>query len=96
MLPQMTTRLIGQNTLAGGLRTILNDVIALHGAEFGNVQLAIDDDTLALVEHRGFDEPSLRSLRRVARDGVAASARAFASREPVIIPDLARDRALAP
>jgi hypothetical protein len=69
MLPQMTARLLGQNTLAGGLRTILNDVIALHGAEFGNIQLAIDDDTLALIEHRGFDEPSLRSLRRVASDG---------------------------
>jgi hypothetical protein len=37
----MTGRLLGQNTLAGGLRTILNDVIALHGAEFGNVQLVI-------------------------------------------------------
>jgi GAF domain-containing protein len=96
MLPQMTARLLGQNTLAGGLRTILNDVIALHGAEFGNIQLAIDDDTLALIEHRGFDEPSLRSLRRVARDGGAASARAFAARKPVVIPDLSKDRALAP
>jgi hypothetical protein len=92
----MTARLLGQNTLAGGLRTILNDVIALHGAEFGNIQLAIDDDTLALIEHRGFDEPSLRSLRRVARDGGAASARAFAARKPVVIPDLFKDRALAP
>ena len=96
MLPQMTARLLGQNTLAGGLRTILNDVIALHGAEFGNIQLAIDDDTLALIEHRGFDEPSLRSLRRVASDGGAASARAFAGRKSVVIPDLSKDRALAP
>jgi hypothetical protein len=85
MLSQMTARLLGQNTLAGGLRTILNDVIALHGAEFGNIQLAIDDDTLALIEHRGFDEPSLRSLRRVASDGGAASARAFAARKSVVI-----------
>ena len=92
----MTARLLGQNTLAGGLRTILNDVIALHGAEFGNIQLAIDDDTLALIEHRGFDEPSLRSLRRVASDGGAASARAFAARKSVVIPDLSKDRALAP
>jgi len=96
MLPQMTARLLGQNALAGGLRTILNDVIALHGAEFGNIQLAIDDDTLALIEHRGFDGPSLRSLRRVAREGGAASARAFAARKPVVIPDLSKDRALAP
>ena len=96
MLPQMTARLLGQNTLAGGLRTILNDVVALHGAEFGNIQLAIDDDTLALIEHRGFDQQSLRSLRRVARDSGAASARAFAARKPVVIPDLSKDRALAP
>ena len=96
MLPQMTARLLGQNTLAGGLRTILNDVIALHGAEFGNIQLAIDDDTLALVEHRGFDRPSLRSLQRLAKDSSAASARAFAARRPVVIPDLSEDRALAP
>jgi len=96
MLPQMTGRLLGQNTLAGGLRTILNDVIALHGAEFGNIQLAIDDATLALVEHRGFDRPSLYSLRRVAKGGSAASARAFATRKPVIIPDLSKDPALAP
>jgi GAF domain-containing protein len=96
MLPQMTARLLSQHTLAGGLRTILNDVIALHGAEFGNIQLAIDNDTLALIEHRGFDQPSLQSLRRVARSGAAVSARAFASRKPVIIPDLFQDRALAP
>ena len=96
MLPQMTARLLGQNTLAGGLRTILNDVIALHGAEFGNIQLAIDDDTLALVEHRGFDRPSLRSLQRLAKDSSAASARAFAARRPVVIPDLSEDQALAP
>jgi GAF domain-containing protein len=92
----MTARLLSQHTLAGGLRTILNDVIALHGAEFGNIQLAIDNDTLALIEHRGFDQPSLQSLRRVARSGAAVSARAFASRKPVIIPDLFQDRALAP
>lgn len=96
MLPQMTARLLGQNTLAGGLRTILNDVIALHGAEFGNIQLAIDDDTLALVEHRGFDLPSLRSLRRLAKDATAASARAFATRKSVIVPDLSKDPALVP
>ena len=52
MLPQMTARLLGQNTLAGGLRTILNDVIALHGAEFGNIQLAIDDDTAPMPDPR--------------------------------------------
>jgi GAF domain-containing protein len=92
----MTARLLSQNTLAGGLRTILNDVIALHGAEFGNIQLAIDNDTLALIEHRGFDQPSLQSLRRVARSGSAASARAFATRKPVIIPDLFKDWASAP
>ena len=96
MLPQMTRRLLCQNALAGGLRTILNDVIALHGAEFGNIQLAIDDHTLALVEHRGFDRPSLCSLRRLAKDESAASARAFASRKPVIIPDLSKDADLAP
>ena len=32
----------------------------------------------------------------MARAGVAASARAFATREPVVIPDLAKDQALAP
>ncbi len=96
MLPQMTARLLGQNTLAAGLSTILNDAIALQGAEFGNIQLAIDDNTLAIVEHRGFDRPSLRSLRRLARDDGAASARAFAARRPVVIPDLSKDTALAP
>lgn len=96
MLPQMTARLLAQNTLAEGLRTILNDVIALHGAEFGNIQLAIDADTLAIVEQRGFDEASLQRLRRVKKSDSAASARAFATRESVIITDLANDTAMAP
>jgi GAF domain-containing protein len=96
MLPQMTGRLLGQNTLAAGLSTILNDAVALHGAEFGNIQLAIDEDTLALVEHRGFDRPSLRSLQRLVKGDSAASARAFAARKPVVIPDLRADPALAP
>ena len=35
-------------------------------------------------------------MRRLVKDGTAASARAFAARKPVIISDLSKDPALAP
>ena len=37
----MIQRLLEQTTVEGAIETILDDVIAMHGAEYGNVQILI-------------------------------------------------------
>ena len=44
MLAQMTARLLQRRTFEDAIHVILEDVIALHGAEFGNVQLPLGDE----------------------------------------------------
>ena len=43
VLEQLDQRLKACSTFEAAVRTILADMVALHGAEFGNVQLAVGD-----------------------------------------------------
>jgi GAF domain-containing protein len=95
MITPMVTRLRAQRTLDSALETILNDVIALHGAEFGNIQLAVDG-SLRLVGHHGLQRQHLDLFHRVDKDAGTACARAFRSGKPVVIPDVEEDAEFAP
>jgi hypothetical protein len=48
----MTARLVRNRTFEGAVHTILDDVIALLGAEYGNIQLPIGEE-LAIAAQRG-------------------------------------------
>jgi GAF domain-containing protein len=63
---------------------------ALHGAEYGNVQLPARDD-LVIVDERGLSAPFLRTFRRVDRHDGSACGRALRHRTPVIIRDVEQD-----
>ena len=52
MLEQMTQRLQAQRSFEAAIETLLNDVVALHGAEYGDLQLLAGDD-LVIVAQRG-------------------------------------------
>ena len=95
MLEQMTTRLRAQRSLKGALARILDDVIALHGAEFGNIQLA-QGDRLVLADQRGFDEAFVNQFQAVRRDEGTACARAFENRRPVVVSDVDEDPEFRP
>jgi hypothetical protein len=66
MLQQMTSRLYEKRTFEAAINTILDDVIALHGAQFGDVQLPIKDE-LVLVAQRGLSRPFLEAFKRVKK-----------------------------
>lgn len=95
MLVQMTQRLRTRHTFEEVIRTILEDVCALHGAEHGNVQLASGDDVVIAV-HRGFSPGFLQSFRRVKKDDGSACGRALRHGEPVVIADVDQDPEYAP
>ena len=51
---QMTQRLLQSNTFEEAISTILDDVIALLGAEYGNVQLSIGNELVIAAQPRAF------------------------------------------
>ncbi len=83
-------RLNQQSTVEGAIQTILDDVIALHGAEYGNVQLPIGNE-LAIVAQRGLSADFLKAFRRVSRYDGTACGRALRSGEIVQIIDVGKD-----
>lgn len=90
MLDQMRQRLHVQRSFEAAVKTILSDVIALHGAEYGNIQLP-HGDHLLIVAQKGFSAPFLRAFREVRRDTSSACGRALRSGDTVIIPDVNDD-----
>ena len=95
MLEQMTNRLRARETLRAIVDTILTDVIALHGAEFGNIQLASGDE-LILVGERGLGREFVRAFSRVTKADTTGCARAFRSGEAIVIADINQDPEFKP
>jgi GAF domain-containing protein len=90
MLEHMVRRLEPKESFEEAIHTILDDVIALHGAEYGNIQLPIGDD-LVIVAQRGLSEAFLQTFRRVRKDDGCACGRALRSGASVIIRDVEND-----
>ena len=87
---QMTRRLWVAKTFEGAVHTVLDDVIALLGAEYGNVQL-LDGDELVIAAQRGLSPDFLKTFRRVGKDDGSACGRALRYGETVIIRDVEND-----
>src|SRR5690242_8686832 len=64
-LDPMNRRLHAEKKFERAIRRILNDSMALNGAEFGNVQL-LWGDYLLIVDQRNFKQPFLEAFRKVA------------------------------
>ncbi len=90
ILRHMTRRLVQNRAFEGVIQTILDDVIALLGAEYGNVQLPIGEE-LAIVAQRGLSADFLKTFWRVKKDDGSACGRALRLGIPVIIPDIEKD-----
>lgn len=74
---------------------ILDDVIALHGAEFGNLQLPIGDE-LMIAAQRGFKAPFLHAFERVKAADPSVCGRALRDGRPLVIADVEEDPSFAP
>lgn len=90
MLVQMTDRLFRCDTFERAIWTILDDAIALLGAEYGNVQL-ITGQELVIAAERGLPKQFLEAFRRVRRGDGSACGRALLLGGPVVIPDVQLD-----
>ena len=91
---QMTQRLLVSKTFEGAVHTILDDVIALLGAEYGNIQL-LDGEELVIAAQRGLSADFLNTFRRVRKDDGSACGRALRQGETVIIRDVESDPGFA-
>ncbi len=90
MLEQMTQRLHAQRSFEAAAETLLNDVVALHGAEYGDLQLLVGDD-LVVVAQRGLSARFLRAFRRVCKADGCACGRALRAGCTVVVADVMRD-----
>jgi len=90
MLEQMTHRLQSQRSFAAAIDTLLKDVVVLHGAEFGDVQL-VAGDALVIVAQLGLTLPFLRAFRRVSKADGSACGRALRLGRTVVVADVATD-----
>jgi GAF domain-containing protein len=90
MLEQMTQRLQAQRSFEAAIETLLTDVVALHGAEYGDLQLLVGDE-LVLIAHRGLSAPFLRAFRRVDKADGCACGRALREGRTIVVADVMQD-----
>jgi GAF domain-containing protein len=95
MLEQMTQRLQSQRSFEAAVETVLNDVVALHGAEYGDLQL-VDGDRLVIVAQRGLSSAFLQTFKAVTKDAGCACGRAWRLKRTVVVADVDMDRDYAP
>lgn len=91
LLEPMLSRLASARTLDEKIQAGLRDVIALHGAEMGNVQFPGSDGRLLIVAARGLSLAFLETFDRVALDSGTICGRAARSGKPVFVADVATD-----
>jgi GAF domain-containing protein len=90
MLEQMTQRLQAQRSFEAAIETLLNDVVALHGAEYGDLQLLVGED-LVVVAQRGLSAPFLRAFRRITKADGCACGRALREGRTIVVADVMQD-----
>lgn len=95
MLQQMNQRLRAAATFEAAVATILVDVVALHGAEFGNVQLSAGRKLIIVAKH-GLRAPFLLAFGEVQTTDGCACGRAWKTGEPVVVVDVDLDEEYAP
>jgi len=95
MLGEMAARVMSTRTFDETVQTILDDVVAFHGAQYGNVQLLVGDN-LVIAAQRGFGPEFLKTFQRVKRDDGCACGRALRLGQSIVIADVENDADFAP
>jgi GAF domain-containing protein len=95
MLGEMAVRVMSTRTFGETVQTILDDVIAFHGAQYGTVQLPVGDN-LVIAAQRGFDPQILQMFRYVTKDDGSACGQALRLRQSIVVADVEKDQDYAP
>ena len=90
MLGEMAVRVMGTRTFGETIQTVLDDVIAFQGAQYGTVQLPIGDE-LVIAAQRGFDPQILHMFRYVSKDDRCACGQALRLRQSIVVADVEKD-----
>jgi GAF domain-containing protein len=96
LLAPMLTRLAAQQDLRSILNAALRDIVALHGAEFGNIRLCDGQGGLVMVAQSRLPGQFAASLGRVDLDSGTACACAAQQGRIVFVADIAQDPHFAP
>lgn len=96
LIEPMLQRLRAAPDLRGQLKVALADVIALHGAERGNLQLLDTEDRLVIIEHQGFDARFIAAVGRLALHSGSVCSRAASQVRTVFVPDTETDAEFKP
>ena len=91
LLGEMAKRVMGTRTFEETIQTILDDVIAFHGAQYGFVQLPVGDD-LVIAAQRGFGPQFLRMIRHLKKDNGFSCGRAQRDGQSIVVADRCRER----
>jgi GAF domain-containing protein len=96
LIDPMLHRLRAARGLDHMLQVALQDVVALHGAERGNLQLVNDHGQLVIVAQSGLTQAFLKCFENVEPNTGTICARAARERKTVLVPDVEQDAAFAP
>ena len=95
MLYQMLQRLHGSKSFDDAVNRVLNDAVALHGAEYGNIQLCLGTD-LVMVSVLGLPFEFIDRFGHVRPGDGSVSGRVLNVRKSVAISDVQDDVEYAP
>jgi PAS domain S-box-containing protein len=96
-LNELSTTLWRSSSLSDGLDEILTAIIALLGADKGNIQLLdAEGSTLTIVVQRGFQPEFLKFFHEVSTTDDSACGRALRSGQRIVIEDIETDGPYAP
>lgn len=90
----MKDRLLRCDKFENAIWVMLDDAIALLGAEYGDLQVLIGQE-LVIAAQRGLPPDFLNSFRQVRKDDGSACGRALLLAKPVVIPDVEMDAEFA-
>lgn len=96
LIAPMLQRLRAARDLEHGLAVALGDVVALLGAERGNIQLLDTRGQLVIVRHSGLPRAFLETFARMGMDDGFVCARAAMHQQTLLVPDVEEDAAFAP
>jgi PAS domain S-box-containing protein len=96
-LHRMTTEVIAAPTTRAALERVLHAALEIEGADFGKIQL-VDPTTerLVIVVEEGGEGGFPQELRSIALDDDLVAARAFRSRDRVVVEDVETEASYAP
>lgn len=90
MLAEMAVRIMNTRSFEETVQTILDDVIAFYGAQYGTVLLPAGDN-LVIAAQRGFDPQFLQMFQHVTKDDKCPYGQTLRLSQSTVVADIEKD-----